>query len=570
MRVWHLLPGLLLFCSCASASIKSDIAASATATATSVVGTTLSRPDVAFSRTLITPHILRGNLGERVMAEFLLPQLDATGSWIPVPSQFGPHGLDGVYIEFRNGQPSEIFVAESKYGTAKLSDGQMTANYVAKNLTKVAARYGAVREALFADNVSLGKAIPPKGAPHVVKVHLANGEVVTFWRESTRNGWKCDRLNVPKEAVGQALSDTERNINSAAADPSKVGRFVYRTRITADQLIMEIHPVVGERNGNVVLGAPTVNQLVLTADDLANLKTMTALEIRRVLYRKAPHLTSDHIDNLAEKIVQGQKLDDVLAGFGRKQLYSQFGMSSLKTAGIGGILAVGGEALGQFLSDGQLDASRLGKVGALGLGATGLGTASGQVVTLAATKAGTLNSVARQVGLGSTRFGGQILGGTSGGIVTTVAFAYGGLAMGLYDLQTANLLAGTGATGVVASLAVAPGLMWAAGTFGVASTGTAISTLSGAAATNASLAWLGSGGGLLASGTVAGGTIVIGAATLGVAVVVGAVATGCVAWYYNSYDQARLEATLAVLLDAPYYQAFPPPLESAHLTMGPG
>lgn len=62
---------------------------------------------------------------------------------------------------------------------------------------------------------------------------------------------------------------------------------------------------------------------------------------------------------------------------------------------------------------------------------------------------------------------------------------------------SAGTLAGVGALGV-------------ATTFGVASTGTAISTLSGAAATNATLAWL--GGGSLATGGlgIAGGTAVLG------------------------------------------------------------
>lgn len=57
--------------------------------------------------------------------------------------------------------------------------------------------------------------------------------------------------------------------------------------------------------------------------------------------------------------------------------------------------------------------------------------------------------------------------------------------------------AGIGAGVAVASLAPAAA-MWVATTFGTASTGTAISALSGAAATNAALAWL--GGGALATG----------------------------------------------------------------------
>lgn len=62
---------------------------------------------------------------------------------------------------------------------------------------------------------------------------------------------------------------------------------------------------------------------------------------------------------------------------------------------------------------------------------------------------------------------------------------------------SAGTLAGVGALGIATS-------------FGVASTGTAISTLTGAAATNATLAWLG-GGSLAAGGLgVAGGTAVLG------------------------------------------------------------
>lgn len=48
--------------------------------------------------------------------------------------------------------------------------------------------------------------------------------------------------------------------------------------------------------------------------------------------------------------------------------------------------------------------------------------------------------------------------------------------------------------------------MWVATTFGTASTGTAISTLSGAAATNAALAWLGGGAAAAGGGGMASGT----------------------------------------------------------------
>lgn len=80
------------------------------------------------------------------------------------------------------------------------------------------------------------------------------------------------------------------------------------------------------------------------------------------------------------------------------------------------------------------------------------------------------------------------------------------------ELEAARGAAVGAGVGVAAGAAVASlaptAAMWVATTYGVASTGTAISTLSGAAATNAALAWL--GGGALATGgggTAAGGAL---------------------------------------------------------------
>ena len=66
-------------------------------------------------------------------------------------------------------------------------------------------------------------------------------------------------------------------------------------------------------------------------------------------------------------------------------------------------------------------------------------------------------------------------------------------------LETSARSAGAGLAAGTAVASMAPtAAMWVATTFGTASTGTAISALSGAAATNAALAWL--GGGALAAG----------------------------------------------------------------------
>lgn len=84
------------------------------------------------------------------------------------------------------------------------------------------------------------------------------------------------------------------------------------------------------------------------------------------------------------------------------------------------------------------------------------------------------------------------------------------------ELQAAREAAGGAGAGLAAGASVAfmgpTAAMWVATTFGIASTGTAISTLSGAAATNAALAWL--GGGAVAAG---GGGTAAGSALLAMA-----------------------------------------------------
>lgn len=84
------------------------------------------------------------------------------------------------------------------------------------------------------------------------------------------------------------------------------------------------------------------------------------------------------------------------------------------------------------------------------------------------------------------------------------------------DLEAARKSAAQAGTGFTAGAAVASmaptAAMWVATTFGTASTGTAISTLSGAAASKAALAWL--GGGALAAG---GGGTAAGSALLAMA-----------------------------------------------------
>ena len=117
-------------------------------------------------------------------------------------------------------------------------------------------------------------------------------------------------------------------------------------------------------------------------------------------------------------------------------------------------------------------------------------------------------------------------------------------------LLSSGLGAGGGAlSGALAAFGAYNGTM----AFAAASTGTAISSLSGAAATNATLAWL--GGGTLASGGmgVAGGTLALGALAAGPALLVAG-------WYMGAKAESKVNDALSNLAEA---KRFKTDIESA-------
>ena len=87
------------------------------------------------------------------------------------------------------------------------------------------------------------------------------------------------------------------------------------------------------------------------------------------------------------------------------------------------------------------------------------------------------------------------------------------------SVQATEVLGGLTSSGV-AGMSTAAGVYGLVGMLGTASTGTAIGTLSGAAAKSATLAWLGGGSLAAGGGGVAAGTMVLGGLVVGPAVLV--------------------------------------------------
>ncbi len=103
-----------------------------------------------------------------------------------------------------------------------------------------------------------------------------------------------------------------------------------------------------------------------------------------------------------------------------------------------------------------------------------------------------------------------------------------------------GMAVGSGAMAVAAMSGVPTAVTWGVTTFATASTGTAISSLSGAAATNATLAWLGGGSIAAGGGGIAAGTAVLSGITYASMGVVALVSAGLIAnaVYSKKYTEA--------------------------------
>lgn len=112
------------------------------------------------------------------------------------------------------------------------------------------------------------------------------------------------------------------------------------------------------------------------------------------------------------------------------------------------------------------------------------------------------------------------------------------------EMNASNALKAAGAAGSVAAVALAgvpSAVTTVVGAFASASTGTAISTLSGAAATNATLAWLGGGSIAAGGGGMAAGTAILTTATYATAGVFALAASGIIASTFYSKKLTEAE-----------------------------
>lgn len=514
------------------------------------ISTALAGADVALCKSMIYPPHLRGDYGETIVGKFYLEQyLKRSGSWQSISARFGRQGIDQIYIKYDTlGRPRDIIVGEVKYGSSSIGttkqDGiQIGRQWTEKRLVALGSRY--LRAGSFEDIIIQER--PSKlNVRHQIEIDLGNGRKGIFWREDGRSQWKYEGRQEDLPLAQKKARSIGQFLKKAGENVIRVRRRIFEVKTDNDFLTIKIKDAKYLDSGisqTKIRGKTMRIRLNSASGKLSN--QALSEEIAKQLKRNLPYLSDNECRDYAQKIVDKRtNVEDIRipSNSFAKTVFA----TSLKAGTAGAIFALAVEAISQGLN-GRLDYQRLFGNAALGFGAVGAGTAVGQITTAAIIKSriahAALTETASSLGISSS-FLGNAVGSSVGAGVSFIIFAYGGYLLGYYDSYTANKIAISGLIGAGGGTAAASGTMALVSSYAVAGTGTEISSLSGAAATNASLAWL--GGGPIASG---GGGVAAGTVALASVVTVTVIAVSAATMYcFHLYEQKEENKMLNLLL----------------------
>ncbi len=501
-----------------------------TASGITVYSSMLSQAPAAFART----HVMgttgtKGIIGESIATnKFLQTTLQKTGNWYAISPRIGKQGIDHIFLKINpeTAHPKGIIVGESKYNTSllgKTKDGlQLTSHWTNPRLRAMGTRYYQLSQ------VTEVRKLPVFGGQHEMKIVLKNGKEVCFWRANSKDTWKFSgSLKELQEA--QKLAKVYGQYLSAAG----TGKVVYRSRLF--QIVPkgnDITIVIKDASELDVLQRasklPETQRIVLHDVLREKLPKDVEREIAKSLKGKFPSYSEKEIAQLAKKINSTAK--DVLTPYGKLQMLGTFATH----AGISSIAAVIIDASIQYFATKKVTPEKLLVTG----GTVFLGTLGAQSLEVGLTQWSVTQGLFKSLGhaLGcSTSLLGSAFSSATGAFFVGALLSYTSWYMGYVDLKTANRMTIASGIGIGLSLAAKWGTLAAISAWGTASTGTAIASLSGAAATNATLAFL--GGGSLAAG---GGGIALGKLVLTGGVAIVAIAgTGAVMLVYHIIDKKQ-------------------------------
>jgi len=556
METGGLLMGSIIFSTLISLSISQIDIESAR---TSLVGIStagaiaISSPDVALARSVLySPHV-RGSFGESHMHTYIAQYLkDKNLRHVPV--RLGSQGIDGIYVKYMpDGTPSSLIVSEAKYGSSSLGitkDGiQLGENWSNSRLQKIGNEYTQIAKIIKSKNMVVGK-IPQQIETHRLQVDLPNGKAAVCWRTGSNDPWIFAGPERLLESAGIQYQKMSTFFNQTARGEIPYERILYRIKIVGNILNVTVKDAfqIDKVGSEIFLPKKFDFTYVLRSSNLVAYREIIEKDIVSDINKKLPKIPKSEVEITARKIAKDAKDLEKLLHLPRESFFKQ-SMNGAVVAGsvtalLDGVLQL---SLGYYFEK-KVDMPRL--FGSVGLSflSGGSGYLAGQYASASLINSNILDSVIKPgtsiYGTTARTLAANELSSIAGGSVAVALFAYGSFLMGYTDIDTAHRSAIIGLSGVGAGALAGAGITGAVVFFGTTGTGVAISSLSGAALTSSTLAFLG-GGSIAAGGFgAAGGAVVLTGGTAIIAISAGIVVHYAFKMYSQKQENDKIKITM--------------------------
>lgn len=481
-------------------------------------------------------NFLKGELLERSTLGLVNSGLlESSGTeWnILSPHRAGRGGIDSLLVKMdKLGRPRALMVVEAKFGSSKLGitkDGrQMSEAWIKPRLARTAAQYDQLADELKNKGFSSGSI----RSIHPIAIPLPDGSVAYVTRYRGHLSVQGPKNNYSALQLGKQARRMATFVKAGSE-----GRILIRSRLIR----------LSVKNNKWVFGIDQLDLSGLTIKQMAFEGRLPA-GVSEILKGVLSSIISETdvptkaVPRIVNDVCKNPNLISLVQKSAKVSWAIGFDRGMANAAVISASFAVLMEVGSSLLTSQELDIKKIARTGFSSAGSAAVGYYVGSQVnarlltTVVGSRITTLLPL--RSAAGNTVSG---ISGMVGGIASSVAFALIGYQTGMLNERQAKITAISGVTGALGSLAFTAGTLSAAMTFGTAGTGVAISTLSGAAATNAGLAVI--GGGSIAAG---GGGMALGVTILtGGAAVVMIAGGAAVALAHSQLDEHR-QKTLAL------------------------
>ncbi len=527
------------------------------------------------SRFSISPSNFRGNFGENLMRNYFTSGADLSNNkaWYSLdpgaimvkhggtmalldPSKTGRAGFDGLFMQFNSkGNPTGVMISESKFagsflGQTKYFGKQMSDEWVRSRAAKTALHYKRLSRLIDTGRIQRSNVSPvtAKISGKVTQIPISNNKSVLLW-------WDKDSGSYVYSS-NEIISNTK--LLQATDKIARMMEGVAKGNITPKKLLWHVDAKKGnilvtreilDTNGDVIHGSRRVIDILSKPYARLSLQNQALVDesvIDAISKQKYKYLPEDLArkqaiidwetakkNNNAERFISEYNPDST------KFAWHTAGSIALKAGMIGGIFALA-FSLASQVSNNKFDYNTVLKDVALGFVSSGISTFAGTGTSYLLSNSQSL--LAQMI---PPKFS-RVIGGSVSGLIASAIFSYGYAFLSGGSFRDANRMMVTGVTASIAGTIASYAILQTVMLVGTASTGTAISTLSGAVATKAAMAWLG-GGAISAGGFgMTGGAIVLSGGTLVFVIAV----TAAVSYGWSLLDESNRIEHLKSLIEA--------------------